>query len=169
MESQLLAGINFFHPAFEQPLFRFCFCSQSNYESSSHNVASLRRCREKSVTSGWHFGLISVTRQGDAVKGNAKVFYGSNSEFSSICANALVLNDSNNRSLCCAQGRRKVKSRTKSLCSPTRLLRTSPSRSLHSPNCDHSTRALWRGASRLSSHSTMVRRSPSTSTTPTAT
>src|SRR5216683_8037212 len=105
MESQFLAGINFFHPAFEQPLFRFCFCSQSNYESSSHNVVSLRRCREKSVTSGWHFGLISVTRQGDAVKGNAKVFCGSNSEFSPICANALVLNDSNNRSLCCAQRR----------------------------------------------------------------
>src|SRR5216684_1381654 len=42
MESQFLAGINFFHPAFEQPLFRFCFCSQSNYESSSHNVVSLR-------------------------------------------------------------------------------------------------------------------------------
>jgi hypothetical protein len=61
MESQLLAGIDFFHPAFEAVLRRFCFCCQSNYESSSHNVASLKRCRKESVTAWWHFGLISVT------------------------------------------------------------------------------------------------------------
>jgi len=34
---------------------------------------------------------LPVLRAGTA-EGNAKVFYGSNSEFSSICANALVLN-----------------------------------------------------------------------------
>jgi hypothetical protein len=61
MQSQLLTGINFFHPAFEQPLFRFRFCSQPNYESSSHNGASLRGCQEENVTYRWHFGLISVT------------------------------------------------------------------------------------------------------------
>src|SRR5262245_51315406 len=38
-ESNLLMGINFLHPSFEQALKWFCFRSQSNYESSSHNVA----------------------------------------------------------------------------------------------------------------------------------
>src|SRR5262249_28237266 len=38
-----------------------------------------------------------------------------------------------------------MKSRTKSLCSPTPLSPTSPSKSLHSPSCDPSTHASWRG------------------------
>src|SRR6267154_2669604 len=61
MESQFLAGINFLHPAFEAVLRRLRFCSQSKYESSSHNNASVCRQNGGCVTSRYRFRPISVT------------------------------------------------------------------------------------------------------------
>jgi hypothetical protein len=46
---QFVAGIYFFHPAFEQPLFRICVWPKSNDERASHNTASLRERRNQGV------------------------------------------------------------------------------------------------------------------------
>ncbi len=61
VESQLLAGIDLFHPSFKAVLGRLGFCSQLKYESSAHNDVRLRRCRQEGVNSRWRFGLILVT------------------------------------------------------------------------------------------------------------
>jgi hypothetical protein len=61
MESQLLAGIDFFRPALEMMLRWFSFRSQSDYESASHDLASLRGRGKEGVTSRSRFGLFFVT------------------------------------------------------------------------------------------------------------
>ena len=41
MESQFVAGIYLFYPAFEHALLRFCFWPKPNYESASHDGAPI--------------------------------------------------------------------------------------------------------------------------------